>query len=29
MNDYVLFTDSSADLSQQLVEELGVEVLPL
>ena len=29
MNDYVLFTDSSADLPQQLVEELGVEVLPL
>ena len=29
MNDYVLLTDSSADLSQQLVEELGVEVLPL
>ena len=29
MNNYVLFTDSSADLSQQLVEELGVEVLPL
>ncbi len=29
MNDYVLLTDSSADLSQQMVEELGVEVLPL
>ena len=29
MNDYVLLTDSSADLPQQLVEELGVEVLPL
>lgn len=29
MNDYVLLTDSSADLPQQLVEELGVGVLPL
>ena len=29
MNDYVLLTDSSADLTAGLVEELGVEVLPL
>ena len=29
MNDYVLLTDSSADLSEELVKELGVEVLPL
>lgn len=29
MSDYVLLTDSSADLSQQMAEELGVEVLPL
>ena len=29
MNEYVLLTDSSADLSQEMVEELGVEVLPL
>ena len=29
MNDYVLLTDSSADLTDALVKELGVEVLPL
>ena len=29
MSDYVLLTDSSADLTQELVRELGVEVLPL
>ena len=29
MGEYVILTDSSADLSAQLVEELGVEVLPL
>ena len=29
MNEYVLFTDSSADLTDELVRELGVEVLPL
>ena len=29
MSDYVLLTDSSADLTAGLVEELGVEVLPL
>jgi len=29
MNDYVLMTDSSADLPDKLVRELGVEVLPL
>ena len=29
MNDFVLLTDSSADLSDQLAKELGVEVLPL
>ena len=29
MNDYVLLTDSSADLSDALVRELGIEVLPL
>ena len=29
MNDFVLLTDSSADLSAGLVQELGVEVLPL
>lgn len=29
MADYVLFTDSTTDLSVPLVEELGVEVLPL
>ena len=29
MNDFVLLTDSSADLSAGLVRELGVEVLPL
>lgn len=29
MGDYVLFTDSSADLTDKLVKELGVEVLPL
>ena len=28
MNDYVLLTDSSADLTDALVKELGVEVLP-
>lgn len=29
MNDYVILTDSSADLPAHLVAELGVEVLPL
>ena len=29
MRDYVIFTDSSADLTAELVQELGVEVLPL
>ena len=29
MSEYVLITDSSADLSQEMVEELGVKVLPL
>ena len=29
MNDYVIATDSSADLSVELVQEAGVEVLPL
>ncbi|WP_297212789.1 DegV family protein [uncultured Flavonifractor sp.] len=29
MNDYVLVTDSSADLSDELVRELDVQVLPL
>ena len=29
MNDYVIITDSSADLSAEMVKELGVEVLPL
>ena len=29
MGEYVILTDSSADLSAALVEELGVEVLPL
>lgn len=29
MNEYVLMTDSSADLPDKLVRELGVEVLPL
>lgn len=29
MNDYVIVTDSSADLSEELVQEAGVEVLPL
>lgn len=29
MNDYVIVTDSSADLSVELVQEAGVEVLPL
>ena len=29
MRDYILLTDSSADLTAGLVEELGVEVLPL
>ena len=29
MSDYVLLTDSSADLTAELVAELGVEVLPL
>ena len=29
MNEYVIITDSSADLSDQMVKELGVEVLPL
>ena len=29
MSDYVIVTDSSADLPASLVQELGVEVLPL
>lgn len=29
MNDYIIVTDSSADLSTELVQEVGVEVLPL
>ena len=29
MDDYILLTDSSADLPAELVEELDVEVLPL
>lgn len=29
MNDFVIVTDSSADLPEDLVRELGVEVLPL
>lgn len=29
MSEYVLITDSSADLSQEMVQELGVAVLPL
>lgn len=29
MSEYVIITDSSADLSEGLVKELGVEVLPL
>lgn len=29
MGDYVILTDSSADLSAEMVAELGVEVLPL
>lgn len=29
MQDYVILTDSSADLSAEMVDELGVEVLPL
>ena len=29
MNDYILFTDSSADFAEQKVAELGIEVLPL
>ena len=29
MSEFVLLTDSSADLSQEMVEELGVTVLPL
>ena len=29
MDDYVILTDSSADLDQKLVGELGLEVLPL
>ena len=29
MSEYVIVTDSSADLTQELVEELGVSVLPL
>ncbi|MCI8651338.1 MAG: DegV family protein [Oscillospiraceae bacterium] len=29
MSQYVIITDSSADLNQQMVEELGVNVLPL
>lgn len=29
MSDYVIVTDSSADLTQELVEELGIYVLPL
>ena len=29
MNDYVLLTDSSADLTDEMVRELDVQVLPL
>ena len=29
MSEYVIVTDSSADLTQELVEELGIYVLPL
>ena len=29
MSEFVLMTDSSADLSQEMVQELGVTVLPL
>ena len=29
MNDYVILTDSSADLDQKLAAELGLEILPL
>jgi DegV family protein with EDD domain len=29
MNEYIIITDSASDLSQELVEELGVQVLPL
>ena len=29
MSEYVMITDSSADLSQEMVQELGVTVLPL
>ena len=29
MSEYVIVTDSSADLTAGMVEELGVEVLPL
>ncbi|MBM6870711.1 DegV family protein [Pseudoflavonifractor phocaeensis] len=29
MSEYVIVTDSAADLSQELVQEMGVEVLPL
>lgn len=29
MNDFVILTDSSADLTEELVQQLGVEVLPL
>lgn len=29
MNDFVILTDSSADLTQEWVDELGLEVLPL
>ncbi len=29
MSEYVIVTDSSADLSQEMVRELGVEVIPL
>ena len=29
MSEYVIVTDSSADLPAKLVEEMGIEVLPL
>ena len=29
MSEYIIVTDSSADLTQELVEELDVSVLPL
>ena len=29
MAEYVLFTDSTADLTAELVAELGVQVLPM